>query len=464
MNKIFLFLFFWSFKAEAHVKWFSDYDFQHPPVNFQQLNTPTFWGLFLLSVVSLPIFVWLDKIAEKSYLYRKTNQFLDQYENNGPLIMRVTMGAVLLMSWQSNTIIAPEIAIPSLTWGWIQFAMALCLLLRQTVFITGVGIIAFYILGISMHGFFHMLDYVIYPAAGLYLIFSHLKNERYRNYDLPALYSGLGFSLCWVAFEKLLYPGWGYEVLGKAPALAMGLPQNFFLLASAFIEFTLGFLLIICLLHRPLAAIITLVFFITTTYFGKTEVMGHLIIHGALLVFIVRGPGHYYQAPIRWFKPAWARSLFAAATFILFFWLAFIPYQQMAQETYAQALKRSAFFEEKHVLPPDITPPTVKIEAFKDPMGGWNIHLITTNYKFLPLGDEVKDGVVQGHAHLLTNGQFIGMGYGEWFFANLPPGKNDLKVILSSPKHKAYYHNNKTIEDSTTVVEDRMPAEGMHHR
>src|SRR5690606_11953951 len=135
----------------------------------------------------------------------------------------------------------------------------------------------------------------------------------------PVLYSGLGFSLCWVAFEKLIYPFWGLEVLSKQPALTMGLPHDFFLMSCAFIEFTLGYLLIICLLHRPLAIVVTLVFFTTTCFFGKTEVVGHTILHGALLVFILRGPGHYYQAPIKFHKSLVLRSLFAMVNFILLF-------------------------------------------------------------------------------------------------------------------------------------------------
>lgn len=54
----------------AHVKWFSDYNFQTPPLQLSDLNTPIFWGLFILSVVSMPIMVWLDKVVEKSATYK----------------------------------------------------------------------------------------------------------------------------------------------------------------------------------------------------------------------------------------------------------------------------------------------------------------------------------------------------------------------------------------------------------
>ena len=85
-----IFSLIFSAAASAHVKWFSDYDFQQKPLEFSDLNTPVFWFLFALSVVSLALFVYLDKLAEKSQLYHKVNSFLDRYSDQGPLIMRVS--------------------------------------------------------------------------------------------------------------------------------------------------------------------------------------------------------------------------------------------------------------------------------------------------------------------------------------------------------------------------------------
>ena len=392
--------------SHAHVKWFSNYDFQQPPLELSQLNNTYFWGLFILSLVSLPLMVWLDVLGEKSELYKKVNDFFDQYADKGPLIMRIAMGAVLLMSWQGDSIIAPEITISSPLWGWLQFIMALLLLFPKTTPITGLGIVFIYISGISQHGLFHMLDYIIYPAVGLYLIFTHLKDEKLKNLDLPVLYSGLGFSLCWVAFEKIFYPYWGLSVLYQAPALTMGLPLEFFLISCAFVEFTLGYLLIICLLHRPLAVVITLVFFITTSFFGKTEVVGHTILHGALLVFIVRGPGHHYLAPIRFHKSIWMRNLFAVINFVVLFLALSIPYEKMAKAAYKDAVAMQAkMAHPKLELDEGALEPKVMIHASRDPQGGWNLHLMTENFTFTPENAGKEDIVGEGHAHLYVNGK-----------------------------------------------------------
>ncbi len=442
--------------SQAHVKWFSSYDFQQAPLKLTDLNHPIFWGLFLLSVVCMPLLVWSDKLVEKCSIYQKTTAFLDRYAEQGPLIMRVAMGAVLLMSWQGDSIIAPEIMVPSPVWGWIQFGLALLLLSKETTFISGVGMVVIYFMGISNHGFFHMLDYVIYLAVGLYLIVSYSKHVKLKNLDLPILYSGLGFSLCWVAFEKIMYPYWGLSVLAQAPELTMGLNHEFFLLACAFVEFSLGYLLIICLLHRPLAIIVTLTFFTTTCFFGKTEIIGHTILHGALLVFIVKGPGHYYQAPIRLHKSVWLRSLFAAVNFVILFALLAFPYQKMSSTAHAEALeKRQSMVHPRFDVAENVAPPSVMLHASQDANGGWNLHLMTSNFIFTPENAGSGDVLGEGHAHLYVNGKKVARVYSNWFHLALPKGKAKVKVSLNTNSHKDYYFQDKPIEHEIELEEGR---------
>jgi uncharacterized membrane protein YphA (DoxX/SURF4 family) len=465
MKLLFLLLsFLVSTTASAHVKWFSSFDFKQRPLTFQELNHSVFWGLFLLSIITIALFVYLDKLAEKSAIYHRINTFLDRYAEQGPLIMRVAMGAVLLMSWQGDTVIAPEIAIQNPIWGWFQFTLALLLLFKETTPLVGLGILFLYFKGIDAHGFFHMLDYVVYPSVGLFLILSYSKIEKLKNLDLPVLYSGLGFSLCWVAFEKMIYPYWGISVLSQAPALMMGLKPDFFLLSCAFVEFSLGYLLIICLLHRPLAIVVTLTFFTTTAFFGKPEIIGHTILHGALLVFIVKGPGRYYPAPIRFHKNLALRYLFSAVNFVLLFVILAIPYQNLSQQAYAEAQVKAKLESHGiyHVASPELIP-EVMLHAFQDVNGGWNLHLMTKNFKFTPENSGKSDVPGEGHAHLFLNGKKIARIYGNWFHTSLPKGKNTIKVNLTTNSHKDYYIQDKPIESQTDVEESRESKSQHHH-
>ena len=183
--------------------------------------------------------------------------------------------ATLLLAWQADALLAPELRVWAGWIGWLQFLLALLLLFPRTVPIAGGGLIALYLLGAARFGAFHLLDYLFFAGAGWYLLVSRARGERLRGTGLPALYATVGFSLCWVALEKIVYPQWALYLLDQHPQLTLGLETRFFLLAAAFVEFTLGYLLIINLLQRPLALVITIVFFLTTTVFGKLEVIGH---------------------------------------------------------------------------------------------------------------------------------------------------------------------------------------------
>src|SRR5690606_8212896 len=122
---------------------------------------------------------------------------------------------------------------------------------------------------------------------------------------------------------------WGLYILQQNPQLTLGLDTRFFLTAAAFIELALGYLLIIGLLERPIALAVTLVF-------GKTEVIGHTIIHAALLVFLLAGPGRVYPAPINIHRRLWLRVAFASVNFILLLALLIIPYSYVAQLQFEQ--------------------------------------------------------------------------------------------------------------------------------
>ncbi len=322
--------------AFAHVKWFTDHSINQPPVHWSELNYPSFWFLFLLSMITLAIFVYFDRKFESWKPYDQVNKWLKSFADRSVVVVRVFTGASLLLTWQSDAMIAPELAIPHPIWGWFQFAIALGLLLSYTTPLSGLGMVFLWFFAMTQYGFFHLLDYLIYPAIGLFLLFSSFKNPKVYNLRVPTLYIGLGFSLCWAALEKIFHPHWGLDVLSQKPALTMGLDPEFFLLACAFVEFSLGYLLIIGLLQRPLALTITLVFITTTAFFGRVEIIGHTILHGALIAFIILGPGNYYPPPIEFHKRLGLRSAFAAVNFAVVFLILALPYWYFSQRIFEQ--------------------------------------------------------------------------------------------------------------------------------
>ncbi|HEX8386794.1 MAG TPA: hypothetical protein VF576_11455 [Rubricoccaceae bacterium] len=324
--------------ALAHVKWFSDFRFTDPPLSAPEVVTPTFLALAALSVVVLGLLVVLEGRLSGAGWYGRVTAWLSGYQDRSGLVLRVAAGAVMLLNWQADALLVPELPAGAAWVGWAQFAVALLLLSSRTVPLAGAGLLGLYGLGLARFGAFHVLDYAYVAGFAVAFLVSAARSERVRGLALPALYATVGFSLCWVAMEKLVYPQWGLYVIEQNPALALGFPVAFFLVAAAFVELALGYLLLIGLLERPLALVVTLVFFTTTLIFGKLEVIGHTMLHAALVVFLIEGTGGVYTPPVRFHRTTPLRVAFAGVNFALLLALLLVPYAWGAQRVYERAL------------------------------------------------------------------------------------------------------------------------------
>lgn len=322
--------------ALVHVKWFSDFSFGDRPLTLREMITPTFVALLALSVAAVSAAVWIERFLARAAWYQAVNRWLSARRGNSVLVMRIATGAVLLLSWQAGSALAPELRTEAPWVGWYQFTLALLLLFGRTVPLAGAGMIVLFLLGAADQGWFYLFDYLGYAGAGYFLLVSAATQPRVRGSALPALYLTVGVSLCWLALEKMVYPQWGLYLLQQNPRLALGLDPHLFLLAAAFVEFSLGYLLVIGLLERPLALVITLVFFTTTLVFGKVEVIGHTLLHGALVVFLLQGTGTVWPAPIDLHRRPAMRTAFAAVNFVLLLALLAVPYTRGARQLYRE--------------------------------------------------------------------------------------------------------------------------------
>jgi uncharacterized membrane protein YphA (DoxX/SURF4 family) len=324
--------------AGAHVKWFSDFDFGDPPRSLEQVFTPTFLVLSALAVGVFIVLVIIDGRLGTIGWYERANVWLSAHEHHSVLVMRVAMAAVLLISWENHALLTPELPEGWAWLGWLQFGLALLLLAPRTAPIAGGGIGVLWLLAVWQYGAFHMLDYLHYVGIGAYLYLSGQKKATTRDLGLPVLYATVGFALIWLGFEKLVYPGWGLHILAENPKLLLGLEAEFFLQGSAFVEISLGFLLLIGLLERPLAAVITIVFFTTTLVFGRLEVVGHTPLHAALVVFLLSGPGKTYRPPIYLHKKLGWRAAFAGVNFVGVLALTAVVYTATASAQFDDAV------------------------------------------------------------------------------------------------------------------------------
>lgn len=445
---LFILLFGTTFAAFGHVKWFAEFSFDDQPLTLSEVIGPLFIGLTIVSMVVIAVFVLLDRKLQSWPLYKRVDDWLQQRKESSLLIMRVVAGATLLLSWQGDAILVPELPITSAWIGWAQFILAFMLLFDNLVKYSGAGIILLYIFSIFEFGMFHMLDHLLFAGAGYFLVVSQSDNIAIRETRLPALYATVGFSLCWLAIEKMIYPQWATYILEQNPQLTLGFEIDFFLMGAAFVEFALGYLLVICLLQRPLALVITLVFFSTTLVFGKVEVIGHTLAHGALIVFLLEGPGKMYKAPITFHNKMSLRAAFGAVNFLVLFAVLLLAYSQGAWHQYETRSGSAAHEQATFNVADQDSIPAVRMFVAEDRISGWNIRLETENLTFVPESVGLPHVPGEGHAHLYINNKKADRIYGNHtHLGPLPPGDYTLRVTLNTNSHNEYAVDGEVISD-----------------
>ena len=98
--------------------------------------------------------------------------------------------------------------------------------------------------------------------------------------------------------------------------------------------------------------------------------------------------------------------------------------------------------------------PSLKIEIVKDSVSGWNLHLVTKNFKFSPEHVNMKPVQGEGHAHLYVDGEKRARLYGPWFhIGNLLPGKHTIRVTLNANNHDGLVFQGHPIEVSKNIIQ-----------
>ncbi|MEM9775478.1 MAG: hypothetical protein AAF902_12930 [Chloroflexota bacterium] len=417
----------------AHVKWFSEFSFIDEPRRFNQILTPVYYSMVVLSVIVIGGAVYVERTLADQPWYSRFNKWLSDQQSYSMLVMRVAMAAVLLISWSSEAVLTPELNSPRAIYEWIEFFLAIGLLFPRTTWVSGLGLLGLYGITIFEFGIFHMLDYLHYVGIGIYFLVSDFEDERISGLALPALYATIGFSLIWLGYEKLVYPEWALYLLEQNPQLTLGFDPVFFLQAAAFVELALGYLLIIGLLERPLAATITLVFFLTTMVFGKVEVIGHTPLHAALIVFLFNGPGAFYKPPIGIHEKLNWRMAFGMVNFVILMVVFGLAYTGSARAQFNAAVADLETSQEiMDLTDGEMIPNIVQLEAIEDEDGRWLINAEIENWLFTPdlIGGPVFPA--QGYATVFDNGQEVGRMVGPWFdLGELNPGNHTITIVLS---------------------------------
>jgi uncharacterized membrane protein YphA (DoxX/SURF4 family) len=441
--------------AQAHVKWFSRIDWSTPPRSVADLaRDHVFWLMLALAVVVLLVFVLVEsRVSNLRWMQRAGNWF-ERQSGSSLLVMRVGAFAAILIAWHDGSLFAPDLVVNNAAIERLQLAIIILLLWTPTTALAGVGLAALWTYGAARYGLLHMLDYVNVLGAAYFLTVRPLASPLVRATALPVLYASVGFSLIWLGCEKLVYPQWALFLLQQRPMLSLGMPPDFFLTAAAFVELGLGFMLMIGLFGRPLSILATLLFFATTIVFGKVEVIGHTLIHAALIVFLLEGPGHTFTPPAALHRTLGLRLAFAGVNFVLVVFAALFAYSFAAaqvEHSVAAAERRSAF----EVAPTEAAP-TLILEARADAGGGWNVRITTTNFHFAPDKAGAAHVAGEGHVALSIDGRPIARAYGEWhYLPPLSPGEHTIRATLTTNDGKDYTIGGLPITASATLRQEQ---------
>ncbi|MFT9486249.1 DoxX family membrane protein [Tepidibacillus infernus] len=298
-------------KAFAHVKWFNVSDPVKVPL--EEIITPAFMITAMITAIILAILSQATPYLMKFPFAKKLDKRLESFKKWIPFILRYGLALALLIQILNLSILAPDVQLNStMKWIGILTMIMLAIPYHLATKIASLLILILFGLSVAQLGWFSMLDYGFYLAIA-YALFT--MNTKWKDTGTPALYLGTGLSLSWVAVEKWVFPGMSTGIVEHYQLPTFGFSPEMFVMLAAYIEFVVGYLLVVGILNRLLALVVTLLFILTTSVFGGVEVAGHFIVHIILIIFIIEGVG-YYKPPIDYHKRRIDKLIFVVFNFI----------------------------------------------------------------------------------------------------------------------------------------------------
>lgn len=105
-------------------------------------------------------------------------------------------------------------------------------------------------------------------------------------------------------------------------------------------------------------------------------------------------------------------------------------------------------------LPAGDSAPTLNAMLMKDTKGGWNLHIMTQNFRFAPENVNAENAAGEGHAHVYVDGKKISRLYSPWLHIDALPQGGTVKVELNANDHSPL-----SVGGTPLAVELPVPAE-----
>ena len=327
--------------AQAHVKWFAEYDVTKPPLPIGGVIDARFVYFFLASVVMIYAYFWVDRFVLR---WRILEDELRRFTVDQPtafLILRVAVfvffTAVSVYGLTGSAFyLTPELKTDARWVPWVQLGIGVWALDRRTAPLTGLGIATLFVAAVHDYGLFHLLDYLILIGLAYYFAASRMPGPRWMTSRYIALYASTGITLLWASIEKWGYASWTFPLLEKDPDLLMGLDPRTYMVLAGFVEFTLTFMLLssASLLSRAVALGFGSIFALAIFKFGMIDAVGHAPIIAILVVLVIYGPTKGRNFLVLENKSLWTEAYFMSGLYILAFVMIFTAYYGIHAHAY----------------------------------------------------------------------------------------------------------------------------------
>lgn len=295
----------------AHVKWFTEV----PPerVEIEAVITPLFMVMTIVSAVCIGLLLVVMSHYENSSKLKRLQEhsFNADFTN---FFLQYGVAFALLIQLLNQTLFAPEFTAPTTIISIIAYIVVLLYLIPSqiTAKIASSLLLLLYTIYLVEYGLFHMLDYLFYLGVIGYFLCLRTSWERLKS---PILFISTGFSLCWLAAEKWIYPGMTINIIELYGVPTMGFDPYIFTVLAAFVEFCIGVAWMTGILNRFFAFVFTGVMAVTTLFFGFVELVGHFLIFILMIIFIAQNET-MKGLPKILFRTLRAQALFISCNFI----------------------------------------------------------------------------------------------------------------------------------------------------
>jgi len=133
----------------------------------------------------------------------------------------------------------------------------------------------------------------------------------------------------------------------------------------------------------------------------------------------------------------------------------FVTFFPSGQTMGPGAMTPAGMMLKTYEVPAGYRTPTVDFTITKDPtsMGGWDVHITTTNFTFTPQNVNSAPVPDQGHVHLYVDNTLY-VVYGPWYHLDdLSAGTHVITVALAQNDHSIYTKNGQDIQIQKTITQ-----------